>query len=126
MDTVQKVLKFALVGLSGMCVDFFITWLCKEKFRFNKYVANSLGFSIAVINNFFWNLRWTFHATGSNTSSYFLKFAMFSVIGLGLNNLFVFLFNDKLGINFYIAKAMAIVCVFIWNFSANNFLNFHG
>jgi len=125
MDMIQKILKFGVVGILGMCIDFFITWLCKEKFRFNKYIANSLGFSIAVVNNFFWNLRWTFQATGNNTTSYFIRFVAFSVIGLGLNNLFIFLFNDKLGINFYIAKAMAIVCVFAWNFSTNNFFNFH-
>jgi len=124
MDMIQKVLKFGAVGLLGMCVDFFITWLCKEKFRFNKYIANSIGFSVAVVNNFYWNLRWTFQAAGNNTASYFIRFVLFSLIGLGLNNLFIFLFNDKLGINFYISKAMAIVCVFIWNFSANNYFNF--
>lgn len=124
MELFEKFLKFGAVGILGMCVDFFITWLCKEKFRFNKYVANSLGFSIAVVNNFYWNLRWTFHATG-NTTSYFEKFVLISVIGLALNNLFIFLFNDKLGINFYVAKAMAIVCVFLWNFSANDLFNFH-
>jgi len=126
MELIQKILKFGAVGILGMCVDFFVTWLCKEKLRFNKYIANSLGFSIAVVNNFFWNLRWTFHATGVNTTSYFERFVLFSVIGLGLNNFFIFLFNDKLGINFYVAKFLAIVCVFIWNFSANNYFNFHG
>jgi len=125
MEFIEKFIKFGIVGLLGMCVDFFITWLCKEKFRFNKYLANSLGFSVAVVNNFFWNLKWTFHATGSNTTSYFERFVLFSLIGLGLNNLFIFLFNDKLGVNFYIAKFLAIVCVFIWNFAANDFFNFH-
>ena len=121
----EKFFKFGVVGLLGMCVDFFITWFCKEKLRFNKYIANSLGFSFAVVNNFYWNLRWTFQATGNHTTSYFERFVLFSLIGLGLNNLFIFLFNDKLGINFYISKAMAVVCVFVWNFAANDIFNFH-
>jgi putative flippase GtrA len=124
MDFIQKMAKFGVVGLLGMCVDFFITWLCKEKLRINKYIANSIGFSVAVVSNFFFNLRWTFQATG-NTTSYFIRFVLFSLIGLALNNLFIFLFNDKLQINFYISKAMAVFCVFMWNFSANNYLNFH-
>jgi hypothetical protein len=30
-----------------------------------------------------------------------------------------------LQIRFYIAKALAIICVFAWNFTTNYFFNFH-
>ena len=126
MDFLDKAFKFGIVGLAGMCIDFLITWLCKEKLRINKYIANSLGFSCAVVNNFYFNLRWTFHADSANSASYFTRFLIFAVIGLGLSNLFVFLFNDKLSINFYVSKLMAIACVFVWNFLTNDFFNFHG
>lgn len=57
MDTfqifIQKLLKFGIVGLPGICVDFFITWILKEKLTLNKYLTNSIGFSIAVASNLF-------------------------------------------------------------------------
>ena len=31
MDFIFKFLKFGVVGILGMAVDFLITWLCKEK-----------------------------------------------------------------------------------------------
>jgi putative flippase GtrA len=56
----MRLLKFGLVGVSGMVVDFGLTWLCKEKLKWNRYLANSIGFSTAVINNFLINRYWTF------------------------------------------------------------------
>ena len=124
MEFLTRIAKFGIVGFIGMCIDFFVTWLCKEKFRFNKYLANSLGFTCAVINNFILNLRWTFQASGNHTVSYFIRFVLFSLVGLGLNNLCVFIFNDKMKINFYVSKALAVACVFAWNFCSNNYFNF--
>lgn len=41
---IQQFIKFCIVGGSGVFVDFGITYLCKEWLKFNKYIANSLGF----------------------------------------------------------------------------------
>lgn len=126
MEFLIKMGKFGIVGFIGMCVDFFVTWLLKEKLRLNKYVANSIGFTCAVINNFYINLKWTFQVSGQNTNIYLIKFILISIVGLGLNNMFVYIFNERLSLNFYVSKALAVVCVFAWNFSANNYFNFHG
>ena len=37
---ILKMIKFGLVGLFGMMIDFGTTWLCKEKLKRNKYVSN--------------------------------------------------------------------------------------
>ena len=60
MQLLIKFLRFGIVGTTGMVIDFSITWLCREKLHFNKYIANTLGFSFAVINNFILNRVWTF------------------------------------------------------------------
>ena len=125
MKTVLKIIKFGLVGLSGMVIDFLVTWVCKEKLSINKYLSNSLGFSLAVINNFFLNYYWTFQKNDNNINIDFEKFIFFAIVGLGLSNLFLFIFHNKFHISFYIAKALAIICVFTWNFTTNYFFNFH-
>jgi putative flippase GtrA len=124
MEVLLKLTKFGIVGLSGMVIDFFITWLCKERLKMNKYLANTFGFSLAVVNNFFLNYVWTFQVKNNDIKIDFLKFILFAVIGLALNNLFLFYFHGKLKIQFYIAKALAIVCVFAWNFTTNYYFNF--
>ncbi|EOR93333.1 glycosyl transferase, group 2 [Arcticibacter svalbardensis MN12-7] len=107
-----------------MCIDFGLTWLFKEKLGVNKYAANTIGFSVAVVNNFILNYIWTFQPEDKNIQIFFLKFLLFAVIGLGINNLIIYFFNEKILVPFYFSKVLAIGIVFIWNFTTNNFLNF--
>lgn len=116
---ILKFLKFCVVGFSGMVVDFGFTWLCKEKFKWNKYVSNSIGFVLAATNNYIWNRWWTFQSDNANIPIEYGKFLVISVIGLGLNNLVVYLLHEKLKLNFYFAKLIAIGVVTIWNFVMN-------
>ncbi len=58
-----KFLKFGVVGFSGLFVDFGFTYLCKEVFKIQKYIANAIGFTIAASSNYFLNRIWTFQST---------------------------------------------------------------
>lgn len=119
-----KLVKFCVVGFSGMIVDFGVTWLCKEKLRWNKYLSNSLGFILAASNNYLWNRLWTFSSVDSNITRQWGSFLLISAIGLGLNNLIIYLLHGKLHLNFYLSKIIAIVCVTLWNFSMNYLFTF--
>ncbi|MFT3704547.1 MAG: GtrA family protein [Agriterribacter sp.] len=129
MDTFQmlilKVVKFGIVGISGIGVDFSITWFLKEKLKLNKYFSNAVGFSAAVVTNFILNYLWTFKGTGINITNAFGIFLVIAIIGLLLNTCIIFLTHEKRNTNFYLSKVFAILLVFCWNFSANYFFNFH-
>ena len=116
---ILKFLKFCLIGFSGMLVDFGVTWLCKEKFKWNKYVSNSIGFVLAATNNYIWNRWWTFQSDNANIPNEYGKFFLISIIGLGLNNLVIYLLHEKLKWNFYLAKLIAVGVVTVWNFTMN-------
>ncbi len=55
MELFFKFIKFAVVGFSGMVIDFAVTWLFKERLKANKYIANSVGFIAAATNNYILN-----------------------------------------------------------------------
>lgn len=120
-----QAIKFGLVGLFGLGIDFLFTWIFKEKLHYNKFIANSIGFIIAVINNYFLNRIWTFSSQNPQIIIQFISFLGISAIGLGLNTLFLFIFHEKLNLNFYLSKFLAIGMVFIWNFSANLIFTFN-
>ncbi|PWS27384.1 glycosyl transferase family 2 [Pedobacter yonginense] len=125
MDLILRILKFGLTGLFGMAIDFGATWLFKEKIKVNKYVANAIGFSLAVTNNYLINRIWTFQSTNAHWGTEFSKFLVVSLIGLGLNTIIIYLFHQrKNGANFYVAKFFAIIIVFVWNFLANMLFTF--
>lgn len=119
-----KFLKFGIVGFSGVFVDFGITYVCKEWFKIQKYVANSIGFIMAASSNYFLNRTWTFKSQNPDVATEYTEFFIISLVGLGIANLIVFLIHGKLKYNFYLSKLFAIGMVTIWNFFANYYITF--
>ena len=119
-----KLIKYCLVGFSGMLVDFGITWLLKEKLKLNKYIANTVGFISAATSNYVLNRIWTFESQNEKIAVEYTQFFVISLIGLALNNLIIMLLNDKLKLNFYLSKLIAIIVVTIWNFVMNYLFTF--
>lgn len=124
-DLFWKFLKFGIVGFSGLFVDFSVTWICREKLRINQYAANSTGFLCAVISNYILNRIWTFQSQDPGVAMQFSKFMLASLIGLALNNGIIYLLNERLRINFYVAKLIATAFVTAWNFWANYTFTFN-
>jgi putative flippase GtrA len=120
----SQLIKFALVGITGMGLDFGTTWLLKEKVKINKFIANASGFSIAVVNNFILNKYWTFDNQNPIATEQFIKFLVISIVGLGINSLLLFILLKKIKGNFYLVKLVVIGLVFFWNFSANYLYTF--
>ena len=120
-----KFLKFGIVGLSGVVVDYSTTIFFKEIIGINKYAANSLGFAFAATTNYIINRKWTFKSTDPDVLKEFLLFAAIAAAGLFINNSIIWLLHDYLKLfDFYISKLMAIGVVFFWNFFMNSRFNF--
>ena len=116
--------KFGAVGILGMFIDFLFTWIGKEKLKLNKFLANAIGFVVAVCSNYLLNRIWTFASRNPQVFQQFLQFLAVSTIGLALNMLFLYLLHEKLKLNFYLSKLFAIALVFTWNFTANYLFTF--
>lgn len=119
-----KLIRFGMVGFSGVFIDVGITWICREKLRLSKYVSSSIGFTLATVSNYLFNHYWTFKKNNPAEIMEFGRFFFVALIGLLLSNLIIYLLADKLKLNFYLAKCVAIVIVSFWNFMANYFYTF--
>jgi putative flippase GtrA len=135
-----KFFKFGIVGFSGVILDYSITIICKEKLKIHSYVSNSIGFIVAACSNYLLNRIWTFDSNNSQIFVEYLSFMAVSIIGLTINGLSLYVFDQKLNLgksiarmlnlkikddySFYIAKIFAIAVTTIWNFIANYFITF--
>ena len=119
-------IKFCVVGGTGVVVNFGITFLFKEKLKLNKYIANSLGFMAAASTNYLLNRWWTFRSHDPEVAQQYVQFVGISAIGLILNNIIIYLLNDKARLNFYLSKLIAIGLVTLWNFFMNYYFTFTG
>ena len=119
-----KFLKFGIVGFSGVFIDFGTTYVCKEWLKIQKYVANSIGFTVAASSNYFLNRTWTFKSKDPDIATEYTEFLVISLVGLGIANLIVWLIHSRFKQNFYLSKLFAIFVVTIWNFFANYYITF--
>lgn len=119
-----KFIKFCIVGFSGIFVDFGITFLFKEVFKVQKYVANAIGFSTAATTNYLLNRVWTFQSTNPHVVQEFSRFFMIALIGLGINSLIIWAMSGRFKVNFYVSKLVATVVVTAWNFLINAYFTF--
>jgi putative flippase GtrA len=117
--------KFGIVGISGMAIDFSVTWLCKEKLKLNKYLSNSLGFCCAVINNFLLNRYWTFESTTHPFATQLVTFILVSLTGLLINNTLLYFLSKYIKTNFYLIKLIVTGLVFFWNYFINFLFTFN-
>lgn len=121
---ILKFLRFCVVGVTGTVIDFGLTWICKEKFKIPKFIANAIGFVVAATSNYFLNRIWTWQSTNEQVGVEYFKFFTVSLIGLGLNTLILYIVHEKFKFGFYISKVFATGVVMLWNFFANNFFTF--
>lgn len=123
----KRFVKFAIVGGVGAIVDFSVLNLLVLALGWDKFYANIVSVSCAIVSNFWWNRRWTFPESREHELHVsFGKFALVNLIGLAINQA-VFVLTDTYifdplfehPIDYNIAKATAIGVVLFWNFFAN-------
>ena len=135
---VKQFLKFAIVGTAGMVSHMAIFNILR--LFLPSWLANAVGFTIAVVQNFTLNRFWTFPGSRKRAVGAQLgQFVIVSVIGLGIN-LIVFTVVSHLAaplwstiiadprlahtISDNFALATAILVVLFWNFTANRLWTF--
>ena len=77
---------------------------------------------MAASSNWFLNRIWTFSSEKPQLLLEYGSFFVISLIGLGVNNRFLWMFEKKL--NFNGAKVFAIGITALWNFFANYYITF--
>lgn len=124
---VNRFLRFAAVGLSGVVVDMGVLYLLSDPSTLGWGLTRSkiIAAELAIINNFIWNDAWTFADVSRNQTQLaqrlrrFGKFQLICLAGLVLNTILLNLQFNLLGMNRYLANGIAIGLVTGWNFWLN-------
>lgn len=130
---IKQFSKFIIVGGVNTGIDFavlntliFLTGFTRG---WQLFVLNCVSFSVAVVNSYYMNKRWTFKEAAAgiatkDTSVQFSQFFVVSLIGITINGLILtgittyiaapFDLSDQLWANF--AKLVATGASLVWNF----------
>jgi putative flippase GtrA len=88
-------------------------------------IVSRVTISCPAASNYPWNRVWTFHSENRLIGKEYISFFLISLAGLGINNTIIFLLNDKLRLNFYVSKLIAVGVVSCWNFIMNCLITFN-
>ena len=109
--------KFAGVGLAAFAIDYGIMVFLVEVFGFDSVVAATVSYVASVVVNYLMSMRFVFrHRDGMSRHREFVIFVVLSTIGLGINDVLLWLATDIASIDYRIAKLGVAVIVAIWNF----------
>ena len=112
-----QIFKFGIVVVTAFVIDFLFLYLSKEFCHFPVILANTLSFIISVIYNYIASVKWVFDVNKEKSAKkQFVVFIIFSVMGLLLNDLIMWVSVDFLNIYYLLAKIIATFIVMIFNF----------
>ena len=112
-----QIFKFGIVGGTAFVIDFVFLYIFREFCHFPVLVSNTLSFCISVIYNYIASVKWVFDVNKEkDAKKQFIIFIIFSVLGLILNNVIMWITVDFLNIYYLLAKIIATVIVMIFNF----------
>lgn len=109
--------KFGIVGAIAFCIDYGFFLLMTYVFGINYLIASAISFVISTIFNFAASMRYVFAGKrGQTRSQQFVIFFVLSVVGLGVNQLVLWMCVDLLAWLAWVGKLAATFIVMIFNF----------
>jgi putative flippase GtrA len=109
--------RYFMVALVGLFFDFGTLVVFHDLLHIYYLFAAACGFVVGLAVNYVLSTRYVFK--NSKLNSRVLEFALFGLvglIGLGVLSISMWLLVSLLGIQYLLAKCLATVAVYAWNF----------
>ena len=114
---VQQFMKFGVVGVIAFVIDYGLMVALTELAGVNYLISATISFTVSVVFNYLASMRYVFtHKQGLSRRREFVIFVVLSVIGLGVNDLLMWLGSSVLGVSYLIVKIVATAIVMVYNF----------
>jgi putative flippase GtrA len=118
-STLIQFFRYMFVGGIAFLLDFSSLSLLTEFLRIHYLVSAALAFVLGLTVNYVLSVYWVF-ASRRVASAWveYLIFGSIGVIGLGMNELFIWFFTERIRFHYLFSKIISTVFVYFWNFFA--------
>jgi len=114
--------RYIFVGGLAFIIDIGFLYILTNFFGYYYLISAAISFTLGLIANYLLSTHWVFNKHNLNNLT--LEFSIFTVIGiigLGLNELFIWVFTAELNIYYLTSKIFAAALILIWNFLARKY-----
>ena len=111
----NQIIKFIISGGIATIIDWGLYYLLYNYLKINPLVANVISFTISLLYNYFASIKWVFKIKNSNKKK-FIYFIIFSLIGLLISEIILFVMINKLSINKMFSKIISSLIIVVYNF----------
>lgn len=119
-----QLIRYTFVGGFAFVVDFGLLWILTEFAGFHYVLSATISFIAGLLVNYFISTLWVFESKMKSKAVEFIAFTLIGIVGLGLNDLFIWLFTEQLHIHYMASKLITAVLVYLWNFMARKYFVF--
>ncbi len=113
---VKQILKFGVVGGGAFLIDYTVLYILTEFAGIYYLTSSVISFIVSLIFNYILSIYWVFDVTKKQTLKDIVIFVVLSTIGLGINQVVMYLGSDILHIYYMLTKLVATAIVMVWNF----------
>ncbi len=112
----KQLFRFGIVGFTAFLIDAGLLYVLTEFVHIHYLISSVISFIVSLAYNYILSIFWVFDVKKKQTYKEVLLFAILSVIGLGINQLVMYLGVDLLHIYYMLCKVLATIVVMIYNF----------
>jgi len=124
-NTFVQLFRYTIVGVISFIFDFSTLFILTEYLNLHYLFSAAIAFLIGLTTNYLLSISWVFvkRSISSKYAEFFLFFAV-GLIGLALNEVFIWSFTEIIGIYYLHSKIFSTILVYLWNFSLRKLLLF--
>lgn len=119
-DEWKRIIKFGIVGLSGLIINEVILWTLTENIGLYYLHSGMISAEIAVLNNFIWNDRWTFQdrtrTSNQSLPNRFIKFHISRYSGLIIGFIFFAFLTEIMKIHYLYANVSSVMMILAYDY----------
>lgn len=114
---INQILKFGVVGGTAFLIDYGLLFLLTEFAGIHYLISGTISFAASVIYNYILSVVWVFDPVGERSKAKDMAvFLILSVIGLGINQVIMWILVELFGVYYMLSKIAATAIVMVYNF----------
>ncbi len=134
-STAAQFIRYVFVGGGATFVQWGLLVLLKESIELDANISNAVGFVGGLAFNYIISTLWVFdNSLVDNRVVEFIAFAFIGIVGLGINQVMIWLFDKALSDSklfgglipadkyYLVGQVLATGIAFFWNFFARKYL----